>query len=77
MAYQRKNTARKDNISELASYLYENLKATSRAFGELFAALISTSRDYVSEWVMRGGLTSVVVLIIALFFIAVVIAQQT
>ncbi|MDH7478658.1 MAG: hypothetical protein QHH02_01450 [Syntrophomonadaceae bacterium] len=77
MTYQKAIPARKNGVGELASNLYENLKVTSRAFGELIMALVSVSRDYVSDWVTRGGLTSVVVLIIALFFIAMVIAQQT
>ncbi|NPV89463.1 MAG: hypothetical protein HPY50_01650 [Firmicutes bacterium] len=54
---------------ELAEVFLDSLKTTAKSFGELFVASLYSIKDVMTEWADRGGLTTLVVVLTALFFI--------
>lgn len=54
---------------ELADVFLDSMKTTAKSFGELFVASLYSIKDVVVEWAERGGITTMMVIMTALFFI--------
>ena len=56
-------------LNDLATAFYDNFKVTAKSFGELFIAAANSTKDVVVEWFAGGGFTSLIVVLLSLFFI--------
>lgn len=64
------------SLNDLAVSFLDSLKVTSKALRDFFLASVDTLKNYLAEWINRGGVSSVITILVALFFIVWVLVQM-